>query len=86
MAEKRPKGEQEGAELGESARAMQAAMPWIGAVWKFVGGTAVGLIAGYFLDEWLGTKPWLLVALAVVGTGVGFYGFIHDVNRLGKKK
>lgn len=86
MAEKRPEKERPGEELGESARAMQAAMPWIGAVWKFIGGTAVGLIAGYFLDRWLGTEPWLMAALSVLGTGVGFYGFVRDVNRLGKKR
>lgn len=86
MAEKRPGGRREGAELSETARAMQNAMPWISAVWKFVGGTAVGVIAGFFLDRWLGTAPWILVALAMLGTGVGFYGFIHDLNRLGKKK
>ena len=87
MAEKRPTEEQkDGAELGDTARAMQGAMPWVGAVWKFIGGTAVGVIAGYFLDRHFGTTPWILLGLALVGTGVGFYGFIRDVTKLGKKK
>lgn len=86
MAEKRPEGQHEDEGLSDAARAMQGAAPWVGAVWKFIGGTAVGVIAGYFLDRWLGTTPWVMVGLTVVGTVVGFYGFIHDVNRLGKQK
>ncbi|MBX5480610.1 MAG: AtpZ/AtpI family protein [Myxococcaceae bacterium] len=86
MAEERPDKKGDGSELSDTARAMQGAMPWVGAVWKFVGGTAVGVIAGYFLDRWLGTTPWLLLGLALLGTGVGFYGFIHDVTKLGKKR
>jgi ATP synthase protein I len=77
---------QEGSELGSSARQMQAAMPYISAVWKMVGGTMVGVIGGLLLDRWLGTKPWMLVGLSVVGTVVGFYGFLHEMTRLGKKK
>ncbi|WP_317987780.1 AtpZ/AtpI family protein [Hyalangium gracile] len=61
-------------------------MPYISAVWKMVGGTAVGVIGGLLLDRWLGTKPWMLVGLSVVGTVVGFYGFLHEMTRLGKKK
>ncbi|WP_224367982.1 AtpZ/AtpI family protein [Hyalangium versicolor] len=78
--------EKEGTELGSGAQQMQAAMPYISAVWKMVGGTMVGVIGGLLLDRWLGTKPWLLVGLSVVGTVVGFYGFLHEMTRLGKKK
>ena len=28
--------------------------------------------AGYWLDRWLGTKPWLMVAGVFVGFGLGF--------------
>ena len=80
------KKEQQDGELSSSAQQMQAAMPYISAVWKMVGGTLVGVIGGLLLDRWLGTKPWLLVGLSVVGTVVGFYGFLHDMTRLGKKK
>jgi ATP synthase protein I len=80
------KKSQEDSELSSSAQQMQAAMPYISAVWKMVGGTLVGVIGGLLLDRWLGTKPWMLVGLSVVGTVVGFYGFLHDMTRLGKKK
>jgi ATP synthase protein I len=51
-----------------------------------VGGGAVGVLGGLLLDGWLGTKPWMLVGLSLVGIGVGFYGFFHAMNRLGKKR
>lgn len=89
MAEEpRDQGEkgQEGQELGSTARQMQAAAPYISAVWKMVGGAVVGVLGGLLLDRWLGTKPWLLVVLSVVGICVGFYGFLHEMTRLGKKK
>ena len=89
MAEEpRDQGEkgQEGQELGSTARQMQEAAPYISAVWKMVGGAVVGVLGGLLLDRWLGTKPWLLVALSVVGISVGFYGFLHEMTRLGKKK
>jgi ATP synthase protein I len=73
-------------DLSNTAKAMQGAMPWVGAVWKFVGGAVVGVIAGMLLDKWLGWTPWGLVALAIVGIVVGFYGFIHDVTKLQKGK
>ena len=72
--------------LGETAKQMRAAMPWINAVWQLIGGAAVGVIGGYFLDRWLGTTPWLLVALTTLGIGVGFYGFLHSVTKLGKRQ
>ena len=79
---KKPKG----SELSPTARQMQAAMPYISAVWKMVGGAVVGVLGGYLLDRWLETTPWGLVGLSVVGICVGFYGFIHEMNRLGKKR
>jgi ATP synthase protein I len=84
MPEKPPEQQRKG--LGESAKAMQGALPWFGAVWKFVGGAVVGVLGGYWLDRWLGWTPWGMVALATVGIGVGFYGFIHDVTKLQKGK
>lgn len=80
------KKEREGSELSPTAQAMRAATPYISAVWKMVGGAVVGVLLGLLLDGWLGTKPWMLVGLSVVGIAVGFYGFFHDMNRLGKKR
>jgi ATP synthase protein I len=82
-----PNGQgQEDSELSSTARQMRAAAPYIAAVWKMVGGAVVGVLGGMLVDRWLGTKPWGLVGLSVVGISVGFYGFLHEMTRLGKKK
>ncbi|MBN8230645.1 AtpZ/AtpI family protein [Corallococcus macrosporus] len=88
MADQEPRKQEDapGSELGETARQMRAAEPYISAVWKLVGGAVVGVLGGYFLDKWLGTAPWLLLGLSLVGIGVGFYGFLHAMSQLGKRK
>ncbi|HEX8539396.1 MAG TPA: AtpZ/AtpI family protein [Cystobacter sp.] len=86
MAQKEPGDETKGGELSETARQMRAAEPYMAAVWKLVGGAAVGVLAGYFLDKALGTGPWLLLGLSLVGISAGFYGFLHEMARLGKRK
>ena len=41
-----------------------------------------GLIAGWLMDRWLGTRPWLLVAGIVLGAVAGFYQFIRISSKL----
>jgi len=41
-----------------------------------------GLIVGWLLDRWLGTKPWLLVAGVVLGSVAGFYELIRATSKL----
>ncbi|MBJ6760363.1 AtpZ/AtpI family protein [Myxococcaceae bacterium JPH2] len=87
MAERRPSNERpDDRELGETARQMRAAEPYISAVWKLVGGAVVGVLGGWGLDRWLGTAPWMLLGLSLVGICVGFYGFLREMARLGKRK
>lgn len=86
MAEQEPGRGDKGGELSETARQMRAAEPYIAAVWKLVGGAVVGVLGGYFLDKGLGSSPWGLLGLSLVGISVGFYGFLHEMNRLGKRK
>jgi ATP synthase protein I len=37
---------------------------------------------GYFLDRWLGTRPWLLVAGIVLGAAIGFFEFVRLISRI----
>lgn len=32
---------------------------------------------GYFLDRWLGSAPWLLIAGIVVGSALGLFEFVR---------
>ena len=41
-----------------------------------------GLIAGWLMDRWLGTRPWLLVTGIVLGAVAGFYQFIRISSKL----
>ena len=41
-----------------------------------------GLVLGWLLDRWLGTKPWLLVVGVTLGSVAGFYEFIRATSKL----
>lgn len=43
--------------------------------------TVVGLSAGYWLDRWLGTGPWLLLLFLVLGIVSGFVSMIQTAFR-----
>jgi ATP synthase protein I len=43
--------------------------------------TVIGLAGGYYLDQWLGTKPWLLLLGLGFGIAAGFVIFFRSVNR-----
>ncbi len=41
-----------------------------------------GLLFGWLLDRWLGTKPWLLVVGVILGAAAGFYEFVRSTSRI----
>ncbi|HZS04663.1 MAG TPA: AtpZ/AtpI family protein [Blastocatellia bacterium] len=41
-----------------------------------------GLLAGYFLDRWLGTGPWLLIIGLLLGTFGAFFSLYRIMSRL----
>ncbi len=41
-----------------------------------IGGLAGGALIGWVLDRMLGTSPWLLISLLVLGTAGGFWNII----------
>lgn len=42
-----------------------------------IGGPLGGALIGWLLDSWLGTSPWLLLLLLVLGTAAGFRSIIR---------
>lgn len=40
---------------------------------EFVAGIIVGALMGWYLDDWLGTKPVLLIIMTMFGTAAGFW-------------
>jgi len=53
-----------------------------GAAISLFAAVIAGLIIGWLLDRWLGTRPWLLVVGLVLGAAAGFYEFIRAASRL----
>ncbi|MAG20576.1 MAG: AtpZ/AtpI family protein [Candidatus Marinimicrobia bacterium] len=55
--------------------------PYIAASYTLIG-AIIGLsLAGYFLDKWLDTSPWLLIAGLIIGLVIGFYEMAKVVFR-----
>lgn len=44
--------------------------------------TFVGLLIGYFLDRWLGTEPWFLLAFLLFGIAAGFKNMYVEVKKI----
>jgi len=59
----------------------KSGMAYAAAISLFAG-VVSGLIAGWLLDRWLGTGPWLLVVGIVLGAAAGFYEFIRITSKI----
>jgi ATP synthase protein I len=42
--------------------------------------TLIGVAGGYYLDAWLGTKPWLLIVGFLFGAAAGFRGLFRALR------
>ena len=46
----------------------------------------MGLFIGYWLDDFFGTKPWLLMIFFLLGVVAGFKMVYEDFHRLQKRE
>ena len=51
---------------------------------ELVAAVGVGTIIGFILDNWFGTKPWLMIIFFFLGAAAGMLNVIRTANR--KKK
>ena len=51
---------------------------------ELVAALIIGVAIGYFLDQWLGTKPWLMLLGFVFGSVAGFLGVYRAATGLGQ--
>jgi len=51
---------------------------------ELIGGMAGGALIGWVLDRFLGTSPWLLLALLFLGIGAAFRNIIRISNQRSK--
>jgi ATP synthase protein I len=47
--------------------------------------TIVGLVIGYLLDWWLGTRPWLTLVGIVLGSAAGFMTVFRTIKEEEKR-
>lgn len=47
---------------------------------------AVGVAIGLVLDEWLDTKPWLLILFCILGFGAAMINVMRTAKELDKKR
>jgi len=68
---------------------MTGAKQVAGAGFQFTVAVLLGAFAGIWLDEKLGTSPWLVIVLVFVGAAVGFYSLYRNLmkgQRLGDRR
>lgn len=70
----------------EVAASYRKAGPYLDASWQLAGSVAFWTLAGWWLDKKVHTTPWLLVAGAVLGVGLGFFLFFRALSDIGKRK
>ena len=52
---------------------------------ELVAAVAVGTIIGFILDNWFGTKPWLIIIFFFLGAAAGMLNVIRAANRMQKE-
>jgi len=58
------------------------ALRLVGVGWFLAASVIIGIVAGLFLDEWLGTKVIFTLLGVLVGITVAFYGLYQMVKPL----
>ena len=51
---------------------------------ELVAAVAVGTIIGFILDQWFGTKPWLILIFFFVGVVAGILNVIRSAKNMQK--
>ena len=52
---------------------------------EFVAAVAVGTIIGFILDNWFGTKPWLIIVFFFLGSAAGILNVIKTAKKMQKE-
>ena len=51
---------------------------------ELVAAVAVGTIIGFILDDWFGTKPWLILIFFFVGVAAGIMNVVKSAKSMQK--
>jgi ATP synthase protein I len=58
------------------------ALPAMSLGWELAIPIFLGVLLGYYADQWLGTKPFLTLGLLLLGATTGIYNVIRFALRL----
>ena len=53
---------------------------------ELVAAVGVGTIIGFILDNWFGTKPWLIIVFFFLGSAAGILNVIKAANKMQEKE
>ncbi len=53
---------------------------------ELVAAVGVGTIIGFILDNWFGTKPWLIIIFFFLGAAAGILNVIKTANKMQKNE
>lgn len=53
---------------------------------EFISGVVVGALLGWFFDRLLGTSPWIMVVMTIVGFAAGVLNMIRAAEELRKNE
>lgn len=70
--------------LDRTAGELQRVGTLLTASWQMVAAILLPTLLGWWLDERLHTKPWLMLAGAIIGIAAGLFGFIRTALAAGK--
>ncbi len=48
---------------------------------EMIGGVVVGGVLGWYLDQWLNTKPWLFIVFFLLGSAAGMLNIIRSASQ-----
>jgi ATP synthase protein I len=66
-----------GAEMTGASRAMRLGTEFIAAI-------LVGAVAGYLLDRWLNTAPWLMLVMLLIGFAAGVLNVVRAASEMNR--
>ena len=66
--------------------AYRRAAPILDGVYQLVGAVLLGSLGGWWLDEKLGTSPWLVIGGSILGIASGMTIFLRAALAVGRKK
>jgi len=59
---------------------------YLGVAFELPGTILAGLVVGYFLDEYLGTSPWLLITVTAIAFAAAFVRLVRWVKVFARER